>query len=166
MWRKIIQIAVLSEYTNFYSLIYLYRTLPVYDIHYVVNSAWVNESAAVAVLSTDLHVLDHWVISKWTSACIHTKQDLLCGSGLCSCRYCMSLLCSCVLSLCRELSLCLRADSRLWIRSTCFSTRDVWDRERVREEKEKKRGKGTKMNTKVKDYERLKLKHQKRKHRE
>lgn len=60
------------------------------------------------------------------------KKDSLCVSGpACSCRYCMSLLCSCVFNLCRELSRCLRAASRLWMRSMCFSTRDVFDTQSV-----------------------------------
>lgn len=56
----------------------------------------------------------------------------LCASGpACSCRYCMSLLCSCMLSFCRVLSLCLRAASRLRMRSMCFSTRLVCNHTRV-----------------------------------
>lgn len=126
------------------------------------DNYWAVNESALVVLCIHQQVLGHWVIYKWTPACIQTKQDLLCESGLCSCRYCMSLLCSCVLSLCSELSLCLRAASKPWIRSTCFSTRDVWARKRAREERDKKRGrgKGKEMGTKVKDYKRLKMKHQ------
>lgn len=67
----------------------------------------------------------HW-LQRGTSRNPPMQCYSLCVSGpACSCRYCMSLLCSCMLSFCRELSLCLRADSRLRMRSMCFSTRLV-----------------------------------------